>query len=77
MIELHLPPQRPGDWLGAIVERHEVAGVPMFRVSIRGRGQAAAERSWFYDRGEALAFAVDRADRRCLPLFDLTGPEPD
>lgn len=76
-IALTLPEPTPGDWVGAIVDKHELAGTEMFRVQLRGRGQAAIERSWFNSRAEAFAFALDRADRRCLPLFDLTGGDAD
>lgn len=73
MIALTLPEPTPGDWIGALIDRHEIAGTEMHRVQIRGRGQVAIERNWFSSRDEAFAFALDRADRRCLPLIDLTG----
>lgn len=77
MIALTLPQTTPGDWVGAIVDQQEIAGTIMFRVQIRGRGQVAIERSWFNSRAEAFAFALDRADRRHLPVIDLTGGELD
>ena len=76
-IPLTLPEPTPGDWIGVIVDLHELAGTAMFRVQIRGRGQVAIERSWFDSRAEAFAFALDRADRRHLPLFDLTADEAE
>lgn len=76
-IALTLPEATPGDWIGALVDKHEIAGTIMYRVQIRGRGQVAIERSWFASRDEAMAFALDRADRRCLPVLDCTGGEVD
>lgn len=76
-IPLTLPEPTPGDWIGVILDQHEIAGAPMWRTQIRGRSQVAIERSWFDSRAEALAFALDRADRRHLPLFDLCGGEAE
>jgi hypothetical protein len=77
MIALTLPHPTEGDWIGALVDSHEIAGTSMFRVQLRGRGQSAIERSWFTSRGDALAFALDRADRRHLPVIDLSGGAVD
>lgn len=76
-IALTLPEPTPGDWIGALIDRHEIAGTIMHRVQIRGRGQVAIERNWFDNRAEAFAFALDRADHRHLPVIDLTGGEVD
>lgn len=77
MIALTLPPVTGGAWIGAIVDKHEIAGTIMHRVQIRGRGQVPIERSWFASRDEAFAFALNRADRRHLPVIDLCGGEED
>lgn len=77
MIALTLPEVTPGDWIGALIDRHEIVGTVMHRVQIRGRGRGAVERNWFHDRAEAFAFALDRADRRHLPVIDMTGGEAE
>lgn len=77
MIALTLPPSTEGVWIGALIDRHEIAGTTMHRVQIRGRNGGAIERNWFASREEAFAFALDRADRRHLPVIDCTGGEAD
>jgi hypothetical protein len=77
VIALTLPEMTPGDWIGAIVDRHEIAGTTMHRVQLRGRDRGAVERNWFANRDEAMAFALDRADRRHLPVLDMTGGEAE
>lgn len=77
MIALTLPPPTEGDWIGAIVDKHEIAGTVMHRVQMRGRDRGAIERNWFASREEAFAFALDRADRRRLQVIDCTGGEAE
>lgn len=77
MIEVNLPHPPRGNWPGVVLEQHQMFGVTMWRVCVRGRSDGSASRNWFTTRQAALAFALDRADRRHLALFDLCGGEED
>jgi hypothetical protein len=71
MKNLDLPAARGGDWIGVMLEEHEVAGTGMSAITIRGRAGQKTERRWFSDGGIALAWGLSQADSRHLPFFDL------
>ena len=71
MKAFELPPLPPGDWLASILQVHEIAGRPMWSVTIRSRGGKAPEREWFPSADLAYSFGLAQADSRALPFFDL------
>lgn len=77
MAALELPAPRGGNWIGVMIERHDVAGADMVAVTIRGRAGQKHERRWFTDGSIALAWGLSQADSRHLPLFDLRDAEPE
>jgi len=77
MIPVHLPAPRDGAWLGVMIEPHAVAGAAMIAVTIRPRAGQPIERKWFTYDAAALAWALDQADSRHLPLFDLRDNEAE
>lgn len=66
LIEL---PDLSGDWLGVRLDRLEIAGSILWRVSIKGRDRAI-ERELFDHEDVARDWAVAQADARHLPLID-------
>lgn len=76
---IEAPPWAEGTWPGIIVERHTVCRCELFSVTIRPRRRrkARTDRDWFIDQDAAVAFALQAADRRGLPMFDLRGGEVD
>lgn len=77
MIALDLPAPRDGAWLGVMIERHDIASAPMIAVTIRPRAGQPIERKWFSYDEAALTWALDQADSRHLPLFDLRDNEAE
>lgn len=77
MIPVNLPAPRDGAWLGVMIERHDVATFSMLSVTIRSRAGQPIERRWFTYDAAALAWALDQADSRHLPLFDLRDNEAE
>lgn len=71
-----LPPVRNGDWLAVTLEPYESAGVTVWSVTIKGRS-GSPRRRWFGIEAHALAYALDQADSRHLPLFDLRDHEAE
>lgn len=74
MPALEMPAPRGGNWIGVMIEQHDVAGASMVAVTIRGRAGQKHERRWFTDGKIALAWGMSQADSRHLPLFDLREP---
>ena len=66
LIEL---PDLSGDWLGVRLDRLEIAGSILWRVSIKGRDRAI-ERELFDHEDVARDWAVAQADARHLHLID-------
>ena len=64
-------------WPAVYVDAHEFAGRTMYAVTVRSRAGIRPERDWFADADQAYAFGLAQADRRALPLFDLTEPGGD
>ena len=64
------PPMRPGDWRGALLEKHEITGLSVWSVSVRGR-DGSSRRRWYWQEAHAFAFALDQSETRRLPFFDL------
>jgi hypothetical protein len=60
-----------------MLETHDVRACAMTGVTIRPRAGQPIERRWFSYETVALAWALDQADSRHLPLFDLRTSEPD
>lgn len=77
MPTFELPAPRGGNWIGVMIERHDVAGTNMVSVTIRGRAGQKHERRWFTDGRIALAWGLSQADSRQLPLFDLRDAESE
>jgi hypothetical protein len=77
MPALELPAPRGGNWIGVMIERHDVAGADMVAVTIRGRAGQKHERRWFTDGNIALAWGLSQADSRHLPLFDFRDAEAE
>ena len=77
MRTLDLPAPRGGNWVGVLLDEHEIADTKMVAVTIRGRSAKRSERRWFDDAGIALAWASTQADSRALPMFDLRSPDTD
>lgn len=63
-------PQDNGVWLGVRLDRIEIAGCTLWRVTIKGRDRAV-ERELFDHEQVARAWAIAQADARRLPLIDL------
>jgi hypothetical protein len=71
LIEL---PDLSHDWLGVRLDRLEIAGSILWRVSIKGRDRAI-ERELFDHEGVARDWAVAQADARRLPFIDQRDAE--
>ncbi len=67
-------PQTAGMWLGVRLDRLEVAGTILWRVSIMGRDRAV-DRELFDAEAVARDWAVAQADARHLPFIDQREPE--
>lgn len=74
---LELPAPRGGNWIGVMIERHDVAGADMVAVTIRGHIGQKHERRWFTDGNIALAWGLSQADNRHLPMFDFRDVDPE
>lgn len=66
-------PQTAGMWLGVRLDRLEVAGTIMWRVSIMGRDRAV-DRELFDAEAVARDWAIAQADVRRLPFLDQCEP---
>ena len=73
MATFALPPT-PADWFGVRLERLEVAGSVLWRVSIRGR-DCTVERELFDHETVARDWAIVQADARHLPYLVFADPE--
>lgn len=67
-------PDNPALWLGVRLDRLEVAGTVLWRVSIRGRDREV-ERELFDHEEVARDWAVAQADTRQLPFIDQRDAE--
>jgi hypothetical protein len=70
MRQVEIPAPRGGSWLGVMLEAHDLGGIPMTCITIRGRA-GHMERTWHTCGDTALAYALGQADSRALPLFDF------
>lgn len=68
-----LPPI-PADWFGVRLDRLEVAGCTLWRVSIRGRDRTV-DRELFDHVAVARDWALAQADARHLPYLVFADPE--
>lgn len=64
------PPVRSGKWLGATLECHELAGILVWSVTVKGRS-GPARRRWYAEEAHAFAYALDQSESRQLPFFDM------
>lgn len=73
MAEITLPElSRPAALKGIVIDRNEVAGEPLFTVTMWQGGGRRAKRRWFTSRAVALAYAADRSDDIGLLVIDLS-----
>lgn len=70
-IELQIPTLRAGDWPGAFVEQAELAGAPIWAVTVR---TDRVRRRFFALEIDALAWAAGQADSLGVGLFNLADP---
>ncbi len=62
---------RAGDWQGVFVERAELAGSPIWGVTVR---TDQTRRRFFAMEIDALAWAAGEAERSGIGLFNLSDP---
>lgn len=67
---LSIPSLRVADGPSVAIQPAEVAGSPLFAVTVRDRGGQRRDR-WFGSECAALAHAVEQADALGLLLLDL------
>lgn len=73
VVTFTLPPT-PADWFGVRLDRLEIAGCTLWRVSIRGRDRKV-DRELFDQETLARDWAILQADARYLPYLDFADPE--
>lgn len=71
MRPVETPNLRAGDWKGAFVEQAELAGAPIWTVSVRSD---RVRRRFFALQIDALAWAAGQADSLGIGLFNLSDP---
>jgi hypothetical protein len=73
---IEIPQLRADGYAIAVaIETAEVAATPMTVVTIRERVSSPPYRRWYPEQDQALAYAVEQADRHGLPLLDLRDAE--
>jgi hypothetical protein len=73
--QIEIPTLRADGYAIAVaIETAEVAATAMTVVTIRERVSSPPYRRWYPEPDQALAYAVEQADRHGLPLLDLRDP---
>lgn len=75
MRAVELPILRAGQCVAVTIERAELAGQPIWVVTMRESVGRPPQRRWHPDESAALAYAAEQADRHGLMLFDLRTAE--